>query len=287
MERWVLLQKGADYRRIAEKYHISPRLACLIRNRNIVGDEEMNMYLNGSLEELNDGLLMRDMDKAAQILLEKIREGSKIRVIGDYDIDGINASYILMKGLKTLGADVDTDIPDRMKDGYGLNKNLIDRAMEDGVDTIVTCDNGIAAAGEIAYGKELGMTLIVTDHHEVPYEEGQKKTYILPPADAVVDPKRADCEYPFKGLCGAAVAYKLIEVLMNITWNDTKEIEYLIENVAIATVGDVMDLIGENRVFVKYGLEMLKKTKNLGLQALMECTQIDKDRLSAYHIGFV
>lgn len=287
MERWVLLQKGADYRRIAEKYHISPRLACLIRNRNIVGDEEMNMYLNGSLEELNDGLLMRDMDKAAQILLEKIREGSKIRVIGDYDIDGINASYILMKGLKTLGADVDTDIPDRMKDGYGLNKNLIDRAMEDGVDTIVTCDNGIAAAGEIAYGKELGMTLIVTDHHEVPYEEGQKKTYILPPADAVVDPKRADCEYPFKGLCGAAVAYKLIEVLMNITGNDTKEIEYLIENVAIATVGDVMDLIGENRVFVKYGLEMLKKTKNLGLQALMECTQIDKDRLSAYHIGFV
>lgn len=288
MERWVLLQKGADFKRIAEKFHISPRLACLIRNRDVVGDEELDLYLNGTIEELGDGLLMKDMDKAAQIILEKIRDGEKIRVIGDYDIDGINASYILMEGLKLLGADVDTDIPDRMKDGYGLNKNLIDRAVEDGVDTIVTCDNGIAAAAEIAYGKDLGMTVVVTDHHEVPYEENEEgKRYLLPPADAVVDPKRVDCEYPFKGLCGAAVAYKLIEVLMNITGENTKKIEHLIENVAIATVGDVMDLVGENRVFVKHGLEMLKTTKNPGLQALMDCTQIDKERLSAYHIGFI
>ena len=213
-------------------------------------------------------------------------------MIGDYDIDGVNATYILQQGLAGLGADVDTDIPDRIKDGYGLNQMLIDRALEDDVDTIVTCDNGIAAMSEIAYGKENGMTIVVTDHHEVPYlEENGKKKYLLPPADAVVDPHRADCEYPFKGLCGAAVAYKLVEVLYRVSGKSEQEVEHLqerlMENVAIATIGDVMDLVGENRVFVKKGLELLKTTKNEGLHALMQCTGVDTANLNTYHIGFV
>lgn len=200
----------------------------------------------------------------------------------------MNATYILQEGLSNLGARIDTDIPDRIKDGYGLNQNLIDRALEDGIDTIITCDNGIAASEEIAYGKAQGMTMIVTDHHEIPYiEAGGEKEYLLPPADAVVDPHRADCEYPFKGLCGAAVAYKLVEALYDVMQADVEDMDYLMENVAIATIGDVMDLSGENRVFVKQGLEMLKCTSNEGLKALMECTNVDPELLNAYHIGFV
>lgn len=280
--------KKADFNRIAEKYHISPITARLIRNRDITGDEEIDLYLNGTIADLCDGMLMRDMDRAVEILAEKIREEKKIRVIGDYDIDGVNATYILQEGLAGLGADVDTDIPDRIRDGYGLNKMLIDRALDDGIDTIVTCDNGIAAAEEIAYGKEQGLTVVVTDHHEVPYiETNGDKEYLLPPADAVVDPHRPDCGYPFKGLCGAAVAYKLVEALCDVMQRDPEDMDYLMENVAIATVGDVMDLTGENRIFVKQGLEMLKRTHNPGLKALIECTGIDVERLNAYHIGFV
>ena len=280
--------KKADFNQIGEKYHISPILARLIRNRDIIGDEAVDFYLNGTIADLYDGMLMKDMDRAVEILSEKIREEKRIRVIGDYDIDGVNATYILQQGLSELGADVDTDIPDRIKDGYGLNIDLIDRAIDDGIDTIITCDNGIAAADEIAYGKENGLTIIVTDHHEVPYVEmNGEKEYILPRADAVVDPHRADCEYPFKGLCGAAVAYKLIEALYNVMLRDPEDVDYLMENVAIATVGDVMDLTGENRIFVKQGLEMLKRTQNPGLKALIECTGIDVERLNAYHIGFV
>ena len=284
--------KKADFNGIAEKYQISPIIARLMRNRDVIGDEAIDFYLNGTVEDLYDGLLMKDMDRAVDILKEKIEEGKKIRVIGDYDIDGVNATYILQQGLAGLGADVDTDIPDRIKDGYGLNQMLIDRALEDDVDTIVTCDNGIAAMSEIAYGKENGMTIVVTDHHEVPYlEENGKKKYLLPPADAVVDPHRADCEYPFKGLCGAAVAYKLVEVLYRVSGKSEQEVEHLqdnlMENVAIATIGDVMDLVGENRVFVKKGLELLKTTKNEGLHALMQCTGVDTANLNTYHIGFV
>ena len=284
--------KKADFNGIAEKYQISPIIARLMRNRDVIGDEAIDFYLNGTVEDLYDGLLMKDMDRAVDILKEKIEEGKKIRVIGDYDIDGVNATYILQQGLAGLGADVDTDIPDRIKDGYGLNQMLIDRALEDDVDTIVTCDNGIAAMSEIAYGKENGMTIVVTDHHEVPYlEENREKKYLLPPADAVVDPHRADCEYPFKGLCGAAVAYKLVEVLYRVSGKSEQEVEHLqdnlMENVAIATIGDVMDLVGENRVFVKKGLELLKTTKNEGLHALMQCTGVDTANLNTYHIGFV
>ena len=292
MEKWFVTMKKADFNGIAEKYQISPIIARLMRNRDVIGDEAIDFYLNGTVEDLYDGLLMKDMDRAVDILKEKIEEGKKIRVIGDYDIDGVNATYILQQGLAGLGADVDTDIPDRIKDGYGLNQMLIDRALEDDVDTIITCDNGIAAMNEIAYGKENGMTIVVTDHHEVPYlEENGEKKYLLPPADAVVDPHRADCEYPFKGLCGAAVAYKLVEVLYRVSGKPEQEVEHLqerlMENVAIATIGDVMDLVGENRVFVKKGLELLKTTKNEGLHALMQCTGVDTANLNTYHIGFV
>lgn len=292
MEKWFVAMKKADFNGIAEKYQISPIIARLMRNRDVIGDEAIDFYLNGTVEDLYDGLLMKDMDRAVDILKEKIEEGKKIRVIGDYDIDGVNATYILQQGLAGLGADVDTDIPDRIKDGYGLNQMLIDRALEDDVDTIITCDNGIAAMNEIAYGKENGMTIVVTDHHEVPYlEENGEKKYLLPPADAVVDPHRADCEYPFKGLCGAAVAYKLVEVLYRVSGKSEQEVEHLqerlMENVAIATIGDVMDLVGENRVFVKKGLELLKTTKNEGLHALMQCTGVDTANPNTYHIGFV
>ncbi|MDO4311493.1 MAG: single-stranded-DNA-specific exonuclease RecJ [Eubacteriales bacterium] len=288
MERWVLLRKGADYSAIGEKFHISPRMACLIRNRDIIGDEAVDAYLNGTIADLYDGMLMKDMDRAIDILMEKIREGARIRVIGDYDIDGVCATYILLEGLEGLGADVDMDIPDRITDGYGLNRNLLDRAFRDGIDTVITCDNGIAAAEEIDYAKRLGMTVVVTDHHEVPYtESGEERRYQLPPAEAVVDPKRVDCDYPFQGLCGAAVAYKLIECLHEAMGEDASDMDYLLEAVGIATVGDVMDLVGENRIFVKQALEMLGHSSNLGLRSLIECNGIDANRITAYHLGFV
>lgn len=288
MEKWFVKMKKADFQAIAEKYHISPILARLLRNRDVVEDGDIDMYLNGTAADLYDGLLMKDMDRAVEILAGKIRDKASIRIIGDYDIDGVNATYILQEGLTRLGAKVDTDIPDRIRDGYGLNIMLVDRALKSGIDTIITCDNGIAAAEEISYGKAHGLTVIVTDHHEVPYlEDGQERKYLLPPADAVVDPHRADCAYPFKGLCGAGVTYKLLEALFAFLQRDVKELEYLIENVAIATVGDVMDLCGENRIFVRQGLKMLKTTRNEGLKALIEVTGVPSDRLSAYHIGYV
>ena len=288
MERWTLLRKGADFAGIGKKYGISPRLACLIRNRDVIGDASIERYLNGTIVDLYDGMLMKDMGKAIDILREKIADGKRIRIIGDYDIDGVNATYILLEGLEKAGAVADSDIPDRVTDGYGLNVDLIERAYRDGIDTLVTCDNGIAAAEEIAYGKHLGMTIIVTDHHEVPYtEEDGQKTYLLPPADAVIDPKQPGCAYPYKGLCGAAIAYKVVEALTEAMGADASDLDYLIENVAIATVGDVMDLEDENRIFVKEGLQMLRRTHSYGLNALIECTGVEKERLNAYHIGFV
>ncbi len=289
MENWVITRKGGDFGAIGEKFHISSRLACLIRNRDVVGDEEIENYLNGSLTDLQDAMLMKGMNQAVDILKEKIQEGKSMRVIGDYDIDGINATYILVNGLEHLGGKVDYDIPDRITDGYGLNEELIKRAYRDGVDTIITCDNGIAASDEIAYGKDLGMTMIVTDHHEVPFTEIEgEKEYHLPEADAVVDPKQPGCEYPYKELCGAAIAYKVIEVLCDAMGRDSEDFDYLIENVAVATVGDVVDLTGENRIFVKEGLEMLSRTHNLGMQALIKAQNLsDAKKISAYHIGFV
>ncbi len=277
MQQWVLLRKGADFNGIAKRFGISPRLAALIRNRNVIGDEEINRYLYGSLDDLYDASLMADMDKAVAILKEKIGEHRKIRIMGDYDIDGICATYVLFKGLKGLQAQVDYDIPDRVKDGYGLNFDLLYRAKEEGVDTVLTCDNGISAYEETAWAKAQGMTVIVTDHHEVPPD--------LPPADAVIDPKRGDCAYPFDGLCGAAVAYKLIVCLYKAFHQEPAD--DLLEEVGFATVGDVVDLVDENRILVKEGLQRLRKTQNPGLKALIRATGISMESLTPYHIGYV
>ena len=269
MERWTILRKGADFERIGKKFRISPRLACLIRNRDIVGDEEVRQYLYGTLADLYDGGLMKDMDRAVRILKEKIQGKKKIRVIGDYDSDGVNSAYILSSALKRLGADADTDIPDRMKDGYGLNVRLIEKAHEDGIDTILTCDNGIAAKEEIRYGKSLGMTVIVTDHHEVPFEEGDEgKCFILPPADAVVDPKREDCPYPFPELAGVGVALKTAQALVPAEARPAVFRRFG-ELAAIGTVADVMRLTDENRALVRQGLELLARTERPGLRALL------------------
>ena len=287
-QNWFIAAKKADFNRIGERFSISPILSRLIRNRGMVGEQEIDLYLNGTLSDLGDGMLMKGMDITLDILKEKIQNQALIRVIGDYDIDGICSTFILEEGIRCLGGKVDTDIPDRMTDGYGLNVQLIDRALDDGVDTIITCDNGIAAIEEIAYGKSKGLTIIVTDHHQVPFDDtGTKRKYLYPPADGIVNPHQEGCGYEFKDLCGAAVAYKVVEALFEVMGRDTQTIEYLIEVVALATIGDVMNLRGENRIFVKQGLEMLKETKNLGLQALMEVNHINPKELTVYHLGFV
>ena len=289
MERWVVAAKRADFQAIAEKFRIEPVIARLIRNRDVVGDEQIREYLYGGLEELHDPMLMKDMGKAAEILEKKIREGKWIRIIGDYDIDGIMSTYILLTGLRRLGAKVDIRIPDRIVDGYGLNENLVRQAKEDGADTILTCDNGIAALDQIRLAKELGMTVVVTDHHEIPYEdlENGARAYHVPEADAVVNPKQKDCGYPFKGLCGGAVAWKLIQVMRKRVGHSEEESFDWVECAAIATVGDVMDLQGENRILVKEGLKRLHRTGNLGLQELIRVQGLEPDQVSAYHIGFV
>ncbi len=289
MERWVVAAKRADFQAIAEKFGIDPVIARLIRNRDVVGDEQIREYLSGGLEDLHDPMLMKDMGKAAEILEKKIREGKWIRIIGDYDIDGIMSTYILLTGLRRLGAKADIRIPDRIVDGYGLNENLVRQAKEDGADTILTCDNGIAALDQIRLAKELGMTVVVTDHHEIPYEdlEDGSRTYHVPEADAVVNPKQKDCGYPFKGLCGGAVAWKLIQVMQKRFGHPEEECFEWLEYAAIATVGDVMDLQGENRILVKEGLKRLHRTGNLGLQELIRVQGLEPDQVSAYHIGFV
>lgn len=288
MEKWVVSAKRADFQEIAETFGIDPVTARLIRNRNVVGMDEIQKYLYGNTRLLPSPWLMKDMEKAVDILENKIKEGKKIRIIGDYDIDGIMASYILQKGLKRLGAAADVMIPHRITDGYGINESLILKAAEDEVDTLVTCDNGIAAAGQTALAKEKGLTVIITDHHEVPYiEEGGERKELLPPADAVINPKQKDCGYPFKLLCGACVGAGLITALYDRFKINPKEKEELLEYQAIATIGDVMDLTGDNRILVKEGLKRLHSTSNYGLRALIEVNGLTADQITPYHIGFV
>ena len=288
MKAWYQMAKRADFNAIANKFNISPVLARIIRNRDVTEEKDIDFYLNGTIDDLYDGMLIKDMDKALDVIKEKIENGDRIRILGDYDSDGVNATYILLKGIKGLGGVVDADIPDRVKDGYGLNISLIDKALNDKIDTIITCDNGIAAYNEILYAKEKGMSVIVTDHHEVPFiEENGEVKYILPPADAVIDIQRKSCSYPFKGICGAAVAYKLVEALYNVFGRESSEIYYLMENVAIATVTDVMKLVDENRIFVKEGLRRLSFTSNPGLKALIDLTKIPSYNITPYHIGFI
>ena len=289
MEQWLLMRKGADFEAISEKHGISQVLARVIRNRDVEGDEAIKEYLHGTLSDLAEGNFMKDMQKGVGILAQAVRDHKKIRVIGDYDCDGVNSSYILETGIRMLGGHVDTDIPHRITDGYGISTGLIDKAIEDGVETVITCDNGISALTPIRYGKEKGLTIVVTDHHEVPYEEdvdGSRK-FFVPEADAVIDPKQEDCFYPFKELCGAAVAWRFVRELFKAFDRDEKETDFMIENVAIATVADVMDLKGENRILVREGLKRLSETKNEGLKALMKVTDVDPKTLKAYQIGFV
>lgn len=286
--KWMVYAKKADFKQIASEYGIDQVLARIIRNRDICGSKDIDMYLNGNLNDIHNPHSMKDADKFVDIITKKIEEHKPVRIIGDYDIDGICSIYILFCGLKAAGADVDYVVPHRINDGYGINEHLIDNAINEGIDTIVTCDNGIAAYNQVRYAKDNGITMIVTDHHDVPFEiKDDKKVYIVPPADAVINPKQADCDYPFKLLCGAGVAYKLITLLYDRLGFDKKELEDYIEFMAIATVGDIVDLIDENRIVVKYGLKHIAHTKNTGLRALIEECQLDINNISSYHIGFV
>lgn len=295
MSKWMVAAKRADFQAIAEKYGISPVLARIIRNRDVVGEEAVGRFLHATRRDLYAPLLLKDMGKAVHILLGKIAEGKRIRIIGDYDIDGICATYILYRGLTACGAAVDTAIPHRIRDGYGLNEALIQEAFDAGTDTVLTCDNGIAAAPQIDFANSLGMTVVVTDHHEVPYEEeGGTRRYRLPDAAAVVDPRQEDCTYPFPEICGAVVAYKLCLALLGekkgCSWQEIMESELgleLLEFAAFATIGDVMELKGENRIIVKSGLELMAKTRNPGLKALMDVTGVDAAHIKPYTIGFV
>lgn len=352
MEKWYVEVKKADFDKIADRFHISPVVARLLRNRDMIKDEEIDLFLNGTEGDLHSPFLMADMEKAVILMKEFIEKGKKIRIIGDYDIDGVCSAFILQKGLgyalensrdanekgedykspdnshkntisgKNGGELPDVVIPHRIQDGYGLNDRLIERAGKDGVEVIITCDNGIAAANQIAYAKELGIYVIVTDHHEVPYEETKEgRKFMLPPADAVVDPKREDCGYPFKGICGGVVAYKFIQALFSVLYDDKKrpvekgrekdeaqecsggcsasveerqkceERRELLQEcfafAAFATVGDVMELTGENHIIVKYGLKAIASCKNAGMQALIEQCGLKDKELSPYHLGFV
>lgn len=288
MEKWVVSAKKADFNAIGKKFHIDPVIARLIRNRDVIGDDKIREYLYGTAEGLPSPWLMKDMDKAVHILKEKVKKGARIRIIGDYDIDGVTSTYILLKGLSRIGAKVDTYIPDRVTDGYGIHKHLIEKAREDEIDTIVTCDNGISAYEEIKTAIEEGMHVIITDHHEIPYtetEDGRKMK--IPPADAVINPKQYDCPYPNKNLCGAVVAFKLVTALYEKFGIPSEELDDYYELAAFATVGDVMDLQGENRILVKEGLKRLKKTRNLGLRALIRANGLEDNKITAYHVGFV
>ncbi|CBL10408.1 single-stranded-DNA-specific exonuclease RecJ [Roseburia intestinalis] len=288
MEKWFVINKGADFAGIAKRFGISPVTARLIRNRGVMGDEAIARYLKGGIGELYDPHLLLDSDRLTDILVQKISEQKKIRVIGDYDIDGVMSTYILYKGITRCGGSVDFQIPDRMKDGYGINDHLIEQADEAGIDTIITCDNGIAAIGEIAHAKSLGMTVLVTDHHEIPYtEERGERHYKRSEADAIVNSKQMECTYPYKNLCGAAVAWKVIQILYEKCDIAVEESYDFLENVAFATVGDVMDLTDENRILVREGLKRIHTTMNPGMRALILQNKLEPEQISSYHFGFV
>lgn len=289
MEKWVVSAKRADFQEISRKFGVDPVIARLIRNREQITDEEIERYLHGRLSDLHSWRLLKGIGELLEILKGKIDQKKKIRIIGDYDIDGVCSTYILLKGLLRAGACVDVDIPDRMKDGYGISEELIDLAAKAQVDTIITCDNGISAISQIAHAKALGMTVLVTDHHEIPYEElpqGEVRT-ILPPADAIVNPKQEGDTYPFSGICGAMVAFKVICGLYETLGIPKGELNLLIPFAAIATVGDVMELQDENRIMVREGLLRLQNPENKGLKALIRVNNLEEKTITAYHIGFI
>ena len=283
-EKWMLQTKRADFNEMAKVHHISPVTARIIRNREVLGPEAVEKYLRGGLNDLYSPNLLKDMDRAVQILKEKIGQKKKVRIVGDYDIDGVCSTYLLYQAFNETGAVVDYEIPDRIKDGYGINESIIRAAYNDGIDTIVTCDNGIAAVEQIMLAKELGMTVIVTDHHDIRKEEGKE---VLPPADAIVNPRQESCSYPFPEICGAMVAFKLIQALYKAFSISEEKWLNMVEFAAIATVGDVMKLQDENRIIVKEGLKSIGKSQSLGLLKLIEKNNLDKDYITSYQIGFV
>lgn len=292
MSKWFLSAKKADFNKIAEEFHIDPVIARIIRNRDMVTDEEIRLFLQGDRNNLHEPRGLKDAVKAAGILKGKIAAGRKIRIIGDYDVDGVCATYILYRGISVCGGNVDCVIPHRMKDGYGINEELVKQALADGVDTIITCDNGIAAKDVLQNGKKEGLTCIVTDHHEIPFDEiNGEKVYRIPDVDAVVDPKQEECEYPFENICGAVVAFKVIQILLDEVLTDkeliTTTLEELLEPAGIATVCDIMPLIDENRILVKEAMKSLKKPKNPGIEALMKVNELDAAKLTSFSIGFV
>ena len=288
-EKWFLQTKKADFNGIAKKYNISPITARLMRNRDVVSEKEIEQYLNGTINEISSPWLFKDMDKAVNILSIKINNESKIRIICDYDVDGICSGYILHTCLKYLGADVDVVVPHRIEDGYGINENIIEKAVEDQIDTILTCDNGIAAADAVAYGKEHGLTMIITDHHDVPFDtdEAGVRKEVLPPADVVINPKQEACNYPYPLLCGAGVAFQFMRAFYQAMEEDESQLEELLSMLAIATVCDVVDLTGENRIFVKEGLRRIKDTQNIGLKALLNVHDLMDKQIQSYALGFI
>lgn len=289
MQKWVVINKKADFKSIGERFGIDQVTARIIRNRDIMEEEEIETFLHGTRKDLHDPKLMKDAEILVDCLVDKIRHQKAIRIIGDYDIDGVMSTFILKKALLRCGANVSAVIPDRKKDGYGLNVTLIQNAYEDGVDTILTCDNGIAAMKEIAEAKKLGMSVLVTDHHEIPYDEDENgnRTYLRSEADAIVNPHQLECSYPYKALCGAAVAWKMVCLLYQKLGISQEEADEFLENVAFATVGDIMDLTGENRILVKEGLKRIHHTRNIGMQALIQQCNLSSEQIDCYHFGFV
>lgn len=275
----MVKNRSADFAAIAARFGISEVTARLLVNRGLNTEGEMEAYLHPDLSQLHAAELLKDAEKTARILAQGIREGKRIRVIGDYDVDGVVSTYILTQTLTECGAAADFAIPERIRDGYGLSMRLVEEAAGQGIGTLLTCDNGIAAAEQTAYAKECGMTVLITDHHELPE--------VLPCADALVNPRQTDCAYPYKGLCGAAVAYKVAELIYEACGRKRECARKFIAFAAVATVCDVMELTGENRAIVSLGLSMLRNSEHPGIRALCEVNGIGREALNAYQLGFV
>ena len=289
MSKWMVSMKKSDFQATASKFGIRDITARLLTNRGITSDEDIEMYLHGDKSLLHDPYELSDIKKGAAIIIDEINKNSAIRVIGDYDVDGICSTYILVSGLRMFGADVDFVLPDRVKDGYGLSVKLVDDAFDAGKSVILTCDNGIAASEQIAHAKEKGMTVVVTDHHEVPVDSDKE---ILPEADAVIDPKRRDDKSSFREICGAVVAYKFLQVVATeLGRMGEAEVQSFFDEMLVfaglATVCDVMELRDENRVIVKESLKRIADSKNIGLRALINVNKLEADAMTAFHYGFV
>ncbi len=287
-ERWRLYAKKADFAAISKAYGINKVTARIMRNRGVETKEEIESYLKGDLDYLSDPALMKDADKAASLLEAAIANNELIAISSDFDNDGIFSGLLLKEAIIELGGRAAIFTPNRVMEGYGVNSRIVEEANAKGASVLLTCDNGIAAFEAIEEAKKLGMTVIVTDHHEVPFEEHDgKKTYLLPKADAIVDPKQEDCAYPFKSLCGTGVAYQLMTLLFRRMKRTMSRQEIFLQYTAIATVADVMELVGENRILVRKGLSYLNHTNHIGLLALMEVCGITPEQVRAYHIGFI